>query len=136
MSIITPTHSSGHLLLFRGTNWHQGLSPDEIQKIMVGWNAWFEGLREEGKLVAGSPLENEGRVVAASANSIADGPFVESKEAIGGYFFLNVTSLEEAIRIAKRCPALPHGLTVEVRPVAPGCPVERMIDEVSDHAAT
>lgn len=134
MSTIAPTHSSGHLLLFRSTDWHKGLSPDEIQRIMTGWNQWFEGLKEEGKLIAGSPLENEGRVVTSKAGSVADGPFAESKEAIGGYFLLNVQTIEEAVAIAQRCPALAHGLTVEVRPLAPACPVNRMLNEVSAHA--
>lgn len=133
--MITPTHTTGHLLVFRGTQWHQELSPDEIQRVMSAWNDWFEGLRSEGKLVAGSPLENEGRVVSGKAGAVADGPFAESKEAIGGYFLLNVGSLDEAVEIAKRCPALLHGLTVEVRPIAPSCPADRMISEVATTGA-
>jgi hypothetical protein len=42
--------------------------------------------------------------------------------------------MEEALAIAKECPALPYGLTVEVRPVAPACPAARMVDEASQHA--
>lgn len=128
---MTPTHTSGHLLLFRGTDWHRDLSPDEIQNIMTRWNSWFEGLKNQGKVLAGSPLENEGRVVVGKAGGVADGPFAESKEAIGGYFLLEVANLEEAVAIARNCPALPHGLTVEVRPLAPACPVNRMLEEVS-----
>jgi hypothetical protein len=54
-----------------------------------------------------------------------DGPFVEAKEAVGGYFLLNVGSLEEATGIAKKCPSLllDLGLSIEVRPVAEVCPV-------------
>lgn len=128
---VKPTHTSGHLLLFRSTDWHRDLSPEEIQSIMTGWNDWFEGLKREGKIIAGSPLENEGRVVSGRAGSVADGPFAESKEAIGGYFLLSVESIDEAVAIAKRCPALGYGLTVEVRPIAPDCPVDRMVGEVS-----
>ncbi len=133
--MITPTHTNGHLLVFRGAQWYQELSPDEIQRVMSAWNDWFEGLKNEGKLIAGSPLENTGRIVSGKAAGIADGPFVESKESIGGYFLLTVDSLEEAVAIAKRCPALPHGLTVEVRPIAPACPADRMIGEVSAASA-
>lgn len=129
--MIRPTHTTGHLLVFRGTRWHESLSPDEIQRVMSAWNDWFEGLRSDGKLVAGSPLENEGRVVSGKGGALADGPFAESKEAIGGYFLLSVGSMDEAVEIAKRCPALPHGLTVEVRPIAPSCPADRMISEVA-----
>jgi len=131
MATITPTHTSGHLLLFKSTDWHKDLSPDQIQQIMTRWNDWFEGLKNEGKLIAGSPLENEGRVVSTKTGSVADGPFAESKEAVGGYFLLNVESMDEAVAIAKQCPALGHGIIVEVRPVAPCCPADRMVDEVS-----
>jgi hypothetical protein len=54
---------------------------------------------------------------------VADGPFAESKEAIGGYFLLKVDSIEEAVAIAKDCPGLAYGARVEVRPVAEACPV-------------
>ena len=119
-------HSNGHLLIFRSTDWHTGLSPEEIQSVMSDWTAWFERLGAEGKLAGGNPLEREGHVVSGKNRSVSDGPFAESKEAVGGYFLLTVGSLEEAVEIAKECPALPYGLTVEVRPVAPACPAERM----------
>jgi hypothetical protein len=54
---------------------------------------------------------------------VADGPFAESKEAIGGFFLLEVGSLEEATEIAKDFPGLNYGASVEVRPVAPECPL-------------
>lgn len=124
-----PTSSNGYLLLFRGTNWHRELTSDEVTQIMSEWNQWFERLSNEGKMVAASPLENEGKIVSGKAGVVADGPFAESKEAIGGFFLLNVPTMEEALEIAKQCPALPQGLTVEVRPVAPMCPANRMASE-------
>ena len=54
---------------------------------------------------------------------VADGPFAESKEAIGGYFLLKVDSLDEAVAIAQECPGLPYGAKVEVRPVMAQCPL-------------
>ncbi len=124
-----------HLLLFRGTDWHKELSPEEIQRIMADWSAWVQRLAEAGKFVGGNPLENEGRVLSAKhGGPISDGPFTESKEAVGGYFLLRVDTLEEALAIGRECPALPHGLKVEVRPVAPACPVQRMSAEAAAHA--
>jgi hypothetical protein len=120
-------NKNGYLLLFRGTDWHRELSPEEIQGVMSEWGQWFTRLKQEGKLLSGSPLEHEGYVVSGRNRSVADGPFAESKEAVGGYFYLTVEKIEEAVAIAQECPALPHGLTVEVRPVAPACPVERML---------
>ena len=115
--------NNGYLLLFRGTDWHRGLSPEEIQKVMSQWKGWYDRLSQEGKLKAGQPLEREGKVVSGTRGRVvADGPFAESKEAIGGYFLLQVDSLDEAIAIAKECPGLEHGAIVEVRPIAEMCP--------------
>jgi hypothetical protein len=123
-------NTSEYLLLFRSTQWHKGLSPEEIQRVMNRWNNWFKRLAAEGKLEGGHPLEREGRVISKrNAAPIADGPFKESKEAIGGYFLLKVSGVEEAVEIAKMCPALDYGLTVEVRPVAPSCPVDELVAE-------
>jgi len=126
--------SNGYLLLFRGTDWHMQLSPEEIQRVMGDWGAWFGRLNDQDKLTAANPLENEGVVVSGKSRSVADGPFAEAKESIGGFFLLKVETMEEALAIAKECPALPYGLTVEVRPVAPACPAQRMVDDVSEHA--
>ena len=116
--------NTGYLLLFRGTNWHRDLSPEEIQTVMNQWKGWFDRLTEQGKAKAGQPLMNEGKIVSGkNGRVVADGPFAESKEAIGGYFLLQVNSLDEAVAIAKDCPGLAYGATVEVRPVAPECPL-------------
>lgn len=65
---------------------------------------------------------------------MADGPFAESKEAIGGYFLLEVDGFDEAMAIAKKCPALDYGVNVEVRPVAARCPTFQRVAEQVVHA--
>ena len=85
--------------------------------------AWFKRLTEQGKAVAGNPLEREGKIVSGKERVVSDGPFAESKEAIGGYFLLDVATMNEALAIAKECPGLPYGIRVEVRPVAGECPI-------------
>jgi len=120
----TETTKSGYMLLFRGNDWHKGLSPEEMQKVAGQWMAWFNQLTEQGKAIAGSPLEREGKIVSGkNGRVVADGPFAESKEAIGGYFLLRVKTMDEAVAIAKGCPGLAYGAVVEVRPVAEECPV-------------
>ena len=112
-----PTTSSGYMLLFRGTH-RNNLSPEEIQEAMSRWTAWFDRLSEQGKAKAGQSLRNEGAIVSGKKGvSVADGPFVESKEAIAGYIFLQVNNLDEAVEIAKECPGLEYGVSVEVRAV-------------------
>ena len=116
--------NSGYMLIFRGNEWHKGLSPEEMQNVSERWMAWFKGLLEQGKAVAGNPLAPEGKTVSGPGGRVvADGPFAESKEAVGGYFLLKVNSLDEAVAIARQCPSLPHGAKVEVRPVLDQCPL-------------
>src|SRR2546429_5781205 len=113
-----------YILLFRGNDWHKGLSPEEMQQVASEWMAWFKRLTEQGKALAGNPLEPEGKIISGkNGRVVADGPFAESKEAIGGYFLLQVKSLDEAVAIAKDCPGLSYGIKVEVRPVAQECPL-------------
>lgn len=115
----TPTTSSHFLLLGRGTHWDKGLSPEEIQKIMSRANAWFDRLSSQGKAKAGHPLAHEGKIVSGKkGQTVTDGPFAESKEAIAGYVLLQADDLNEAIEIAKEWPLLEiQGVSIEVRPV-------------------
>lgn len=111
------------MLLFRGNDWIKNLSSEEKQRVTDQWMAWFRRLTDEGKAVAGNPLEREGKIVSGKNRVVSDGPFAESKEAIGGYFLLDVATMDDAVAIAQECPGLPYGIRVEVRPVAPECPV-------------
>ena len=115
---------NGHMLIFRSTDWYKGLSPEEMQQVIDKWMAWFNSLRNDGRAVGGSPLEPDARIVSSkNGRVVSDGPFAESKETIGGYFLLSVTSMDEAVAIAKACPGLPYGVNVEVRPLADACPL-------------
>ena len=113
---------NGFMLIFRGTDWYKGLSPEQMQQVADQWMAWFNGLKNDGRAVAGNPLEREGKIVSGKNRVVSDGPFAESKESIGGYFLLKVASLDEAVAIAKDCPGLSYGIRVEVRAIAGECP--------------
>jgi hypothetical protein len=117
------THKNAYMLIFRGNEWHNGLSPEEMQKISDQWMAWFKGLTDDGRAIAGNPLEPTGKIVSGAEGRVVDGPFAESKEAVGGYFLLQVGSMEEAVAIAQKCPGLPYGAKVEVRPLMDKCPM-------------
>lgn len=119
-----------YMLIFRGTDWYKGLSPEQMQQVADKWMAWFKGLKDEGVAVAGNPLEREGKVVGKN-KVVSDGPFAESKETIGGYFLLKVGTMDQAVAIAQQCPGLPYGIRVEVRQIAGECP---MVEEVQARA--
>jgi hypothetical protein len=121
----SPAAKQPFMLLFRnaGEESHRHLTPEQKAKLAQQWNDWFERLADEGKVAHASPLALEGRVVSGPAKRVTDGPYAEAAEVVGGYFFLTVTDLDEATEIAKQCPGLPIGLTVEVRPVAAASPM-------------
>jgi hypothetical protein len=112
----TPTTTSEYMLLFRGMHWDKNLSPQEIQNVMSRWIDWFDRLTQEGKAKAGQPLTENGKIISGKkGQKVVDGPFAESKESIAGYILLHVATLDEAVKIAKECPGLDYGVSVEVR---------------------
>ncbi|MGA2246605.1 MAG: YciI family protein [Verrucomicrobiota bacterium] len=116
------TNKNAYMLIFRGNDWHKGLSPEDMQRVSDQWMAWFKALAADGRALAGNPLEPRGKIVSGAGGlMVVDGPFAESKEAIGGYFLLQVSGLGEAIAIAQECPGLPYGCKIEVRPVMDQC---------------
>src|SRR5215471_16074625 len=93
---------NGYMLIFRGNDWHKGMSPEQMQQVSDQWMAWFKRLTDAGKCIGGNPLEPKGKVVTGkNGRVVSDGPFAESKEAIGGYFLLTVDTMEEAVTIAQ-----------------------------------
>lgn len=111
-----------YLLLIRGTHWSNGMSPTELQHVMSDFYAWVDGLDKAGIHRGAQPLVEAGKIVAGPKGiSVTDGVFAESKEAIAGYFRIAVGSMDEAVRIARECPILKYGATIEVRPIADVC---------------
>lgn len=135
MSTPTSNNKSDYMLLFRGTNWDKELSPEQLQKVVADWMAWFERLSQQGKVISGHPLTYQGKLISGHKGQVvADGPFAESKEAIGGYFYLRVADMDEAIAIGQQCPGLDYGCVVEVREVARQCGVQDRTEEMLSHA--
>ena len=65
------TTKTEYMLLFRGNDWHKGLSPEEMQQVSDQWMAWFKRLTEQGKAIAGNPLEPKGKIVSGKNGRIA-----------------------------------------------------------------
>jgi hypothetical protein len=110
------------LLIFRRETPKGGspLSPEQIQAMMKPWQDWMGSLAAQNKLVsAGNRLESDGRVVASAAAVVTNGPYVETKEAVGGYTIITANSLDEAAELSKGCPILLAGGSVEVRAILP-----------------
>jgi hypothetical protein len=134
--VSAPKQADEYMLFFRGDHWDKGLSPQELKTLMDKVMAWFGQLQQAGRVKAGQPLAPVGRLVSGANRAVADGPFTESKEVVGGYLLLQAESLEAAVDIARLFPTLDYGITVEVRPVLAECPVfQRGLARLAEAAA-
>lgn len=91
-------------------------SPEEMQGFLEMWNGWFEQFK--GKIVdPGDGLLPTGRVLQPGG-VVADGPYVEAKEMIGGFSVVEASSYDQAIEIARQCPIALMGGAIEIREFA------------------
>jgi hypothetical protein len=80
--------------------------------------AWYEKWGATGKLSAGHQLQGPDTAKTVRASGVTDGPFIETKEVLGGYSLIDADSMDEAVDIAKTWPGVDRGwITVELRPV-------------------
>ena len=93
------------------------MSPEQMQAHLDAWRTWMEGLAADGRVQGGHPLGPQGAIVRA--DTVVDGPFVESKDIVGGYLVITCRSLAHAIETARECPVVAHGSAVEVRRALP-----------------
>ena len=113
------------MLLYRTDEWYNTLSHEELRKLINQNKSWFERLTSQGKAKPGRALERTTVTVSGkNGRFVTDGPFAESKEAVGGYLVLDVETIEEAIAIAQTSPGLAYGGSIEVRPLAEECPLD------------
>ena len=76
-------------------------------EILEHYMTWMRGLREKGQYVASHKLYDQvGRRLTVRGGEVMDGPFIESKDAVGGIFVIEAASLEEATDVARECPTL------------------------------
>ena len=106
--------STEFLVISRG-RWDEDKSPEQIQEAIEAFYVWHDRLVAAGKMKPGQRLARPS--VLVSRHGVTDGPFAESKEVIGGYWFFLADSLEEAAALAAQNPCLGCGLMLEVRPI-------------------
>ena len=96
------------------------MTPAEQQQGMAAYMAYGEALTKAGVLVGSNRLQASTAATTVrmtnGKSQVLDGPYVDSKEQLGGYFLIDVPDLDAAISWAARCPAAGHGV-VEVRPI-------------------
>ena len=88
------------------------------QQLMEAHNRFAEQVVEQGaKMHGGNALQATGTATSVRGDVVTDGPFAETKEALGGYYLLEADNLDAALEVAARIPAARLGGAVEVRPV-------------------
>jgi hypothetical protein len=90
-------------------------SPGQARASGERWHAWEQALTKAGHSVTGAQLDPGGRCVHGTAKTVTEGA-LGGEQLLGGYFVITASSLTEATDLAKGCPMLDHGGTVEVRP--------------------
>jgi hypothetical protein len=109
-----------YVILLMNTEAAQNLTEADGQAWYGEIGAWYEkGGGGSGKLVeTGYQLAPGNTAKTVRASGVTDGPFMETKEALGGYSVLDTDTIDEAVDIAKTWPGVDRGwMTVEVRPV-------------------
>ena len=108
------------LLIYDDQQVWQGLSEEERNAVMGEYFAYTDQLREAGAFVAADALQPIGTATTVRVRDgeqlLTDGPFAETKEQLGGYYVIDVDSIDEAIQWAAKIPSARLG-SIEVRPV-------------------
>lgn len=106
-----------YALLIYGAESTEPPPADQMQK----WGAYTAGLVARSAMLGGEallPTATATTLRLQNGNLVTtDGPFAETKEALGGFYLLEAKDLDEAIDLARGIPALPMGGSIELRPV-------------------
>lgn len=92
-------------------------SPAEMQSIITEYVAWRQRMGAAGKITGGHKLRDEGGKHLVGS-TVAEGPYAEATEVIGGLFEVEAADYEEAVEIARSCPHLRFG-RIELREIEP-----------------
>ncbi|HEX6869771.1 MAG TPA: YciI family protein [Micromonosporaceae bacterium] len=104
------------ILIYEDETSYADPTPDQWQAVMEAHNRFAEQVPELGaRIVGGNALEPTTTATSIRGDIVTDGPFVETKEMLGGYYLIEAEDLDQALAVARLCPA-PHG-GVEVRPI-------------------
>lgn len=104
------------ILIYENEAEYAAATPELLESVMQAHGRFAEQVPElGGKLLGGNALQPTSTATTVRTDIVTDGPFVESKEALGGYYLIEASDLDQALAIGKLCPARFGG--VEVRPI-------------------
>lgn len=89
-------------------------------QVAAEWNAYTQMLRDRGAFLGGEALQPNPTATTVRVTDrrtvTTDGPFIEAKEALGGFYLIEARDLDEAIALAAECPGARYG-AIEIRPI-------------------
>ena len=97
-----------YMLLLGGADLDKrSANPALAPKMFERYMTWVRSLRQNGRTVESHKLfDQTGVRLTIRGGQVVEGPFMETKEAVGGIFVIDATSLEEATALARECPVL------------------------------
>jgi hypothetical protein len=108
------------LLLYSDANSWFKMTPEEQKQGLAAYESYMGALAKAGVCKASNRLQPTSAAttvrVTDGKTQVLNGPYIETKEQLGGYFLIDVPDLDAALSWAARCPASSHGV-VEVRPI-------------------
>lgn len=110
------------LMIYEEEKVWNALSEAERGTMYSEYYKFTEEIKKEGKYLGGNPLKPTSTATTVRVRNgkqlLTDGPFAETKEQLGGYYLIEATDLDDALKIAGRIPGASLG-SIEVRPVLP-----------------
>ena len=108
------------LLIYSTPDGWSSMAPEQQKELYEAYGTFSMELQASGKMVAGDALQDTSTAtsirVRGGETLMTDGPFAETKEILGGYYLIDVDTLDEALEWGAKLPGATYG-TVEVRPV-------------------
>jgi hypothetical protein len=106
------------ILIYEDPAYYESIPPEAWPAVVDAHSTFVKGVFElGGSLAGGDALAPPKSATTIKGGTVTDGPFVQTKEALNGYYVVEARDLDHAIEIAKLCPAPAPGGGVEVRPV-------------------
>lgn len=106
------------MLLFRGSDVYQpGQSVEALETLKQKMILWVVDLSNKGIHIASEPFQSTGKQIIGSKKKVADTPFGDTREIIGGCTIVQAKDIHDAVEIAKSCPILESNANVEIRPI-------------------
>ena len=107
-------------LIYEDEKWWDKASQADMEKGMAEYNAFTDGIKKSGAYIGGEALQPTKTATSVRVRngkiSTTDGPYVETKEQLGGYYLIKAKDLNDAVQVASKIPGARNG-TIEVRPI-------------------